>query len=48
MVGEKVRMNAPFEGTYRWGLLRDSDPFIGEITKKAQPNYGVVFDMTAP
>jgi hypothetical protein len=48
MVGEKVRMNAPFEGTYRWGLLRDSDPFIGEITKKVQPNYGVAFDMTVP
>jgi hypothetical protein len=48
MIGEKTRMNAPFGGTFRWGLLRDSDPFEGAITKKAQPNYGVAFEMSAP
>lgn len=48
MIGEKARMNAPFGGTFRWGLLRDSDPFEGTITKKAQPNYGVAFEMSAP
>jgi lysophospholipase L1-like esterase len=48
MVGEKPRMTAPFNGTFRWGLLRDSDPFEGAITKKAQPNYGVAFEMPAP
>jgi hypothetical protein len=45
MIGEKLRMDAPFEGTYRWGLLRDSDPFIGAGTGKAQPNYSVAFEM---
>jgi hypothetical protein len=48
MVGEKPRMTAPFNGTFRWGLLRDSDPFVGDITKKAQPNYGVAFEMPVP
>ncbi|HLX96688.1 MAG TPA: dockerin [Verrucomicrobiae bacterium] len=48
MVGEKVRMGAPFKGTYRWGLLRDSDPFIGAVTGKAQPNYSVAFEMPVP
>jgi hypothetical protein len=28
--------------------LSDSDPFVGDITKKAQPNYGVAFEMTVP
>jgi len=32
-------------GTVRWGLLRDSDPFIGYNTKIAQPNYCVSFQM---
>ena len=48
MIGEKTRMAAPFEGTYRWGLLRDSDPFIGAGTGKAQPNYCVAFELSAP
>jgi hypothetical protein len=30
-------------GTYRWGLLRDSDPFVGYTTGVAQPNYCVSF-----
>jgi len=47
-VGERVRMAEPFPGTYRWGLLRDSDPFTGEVTKKPQPNYCVAFELTAP
>jgi len=48
MIGEKLRMDAPFEGTYRWGLLRDSDPFIGAGTGKTQPNYSVAFEMSVP
>jgi hypothetical protein len=48
LIGEKLRMDAPFEGTYRWGLLRDSDPFIGAGTGKAQPNYSVAFEMPGP
>jgi lysophospholipase L1-like esterase len=48
MVGEKKRMASPFPGTFRWGLLRDSDPFRGVGSGAVQPNYAVAFDMTAP
>ena len=48
MVGEKKRMAEPFPGTFRWGLLRDSDSFKGVGSGAVQPNYGVAFDMTAP
>jgi lysophospholipase L1-like esterase len=48
MVGEKPRMTSPFNGTFRWGLLRDSDPFVGTFTKQAQPNYAIAFEMPAP
>jgi lysophospholipase L1-like esterase len=48
MIGEKKRMAVPFHGIARWGLLRDSDPFKGSITGKAQPNYAVAFEMTTP
>jgi hypothetical protein len=48
MIGEKKRMAAPFKGTFRWGLLRDSDPFVGAITKKPQPNFCVAFELAAP
>jgi len=48
MFGEKVRMQTSFKGTYRWGLLRDSDPFKGSVTGTAQPNYGVAFELSAP
>jgi hypothetical protein len=48
MIGEKPRRETPFPGTYRWGLLRDSDPFVGAVTGLAQPNYSVAFEMSAP
>jgi len=48
MIGETKKMAAPHAGTLRWGLLKDSDPFIGANTKKAQPNYAVAFEMTLP
>jgi hypothetical protein len=48
MIGEKARMAAPFQGTYRWGLLRDSDPFVGAVTGLAQPNYSLAFELNAP
>jgi hypothetical protein len=48
MIGEKTRMDAPFKGTYRWGLLRDSDPFVGAVTGKTQPNYSVAFEISVP
>jgi hypothetical protein len=47
MIGEKTRMATPFMGTHRWGLLRDSDPFVGAVTGLAQPNYSVAFAMAA-
>ena len=45
--GARGRMMAPFAGTFRWGLLRDSDPFTGASSKKPQPNYCVAFELTA-
>ncbi len=38
--GASTRSN----GTYRWGLLRDSDPFKGN-SGVAQPNFCVAFEM---
>ena len=35
-------------GTYRWGLLKDSDPFVGSTTKTVQPNYCVSFEVPVP
>ncbi|HWI60160.1 MAG TPA: sialate O-acetylesterase [Bacillota bacterium] len=48
LVGEKKRMSVPFAGTFRWGLLRDSDAFKGAGTGAVQPNYAVAFEMTVP
>jgi len=41
-------MTTPFVGTLRWGLLRDSDPFVGSSTQKPQPNYAVAFELPVP
>jgi len=35
-------------GTTRWGQLRDSDPFVGSLSAKVQPNYAVAFEMNVP
>ena len=35
-------------GTAHWGLLRDSDPFVGSVTGAAQPNYAVAFELDVP
>jgi len=35
-------------GTFRWGQLRDSDPFVGSTTRVAQANYCVSFEMAVP
>jgi hypothetical protein len=35
-------------GTFRWGHLKDSDPFVGSVTGAAQPNWAVAFQMTVP
>jgi hypothetical protein len=45
---QTVSMMPPNGMTYRWGHLRDSDPFIGAVTQVAQPNYAVAFRMQAP
>jgi hypothetical protein len=41
-------MSEPFAGTLRWGRLKDSDPFVGSVTEKAQPNYAVAFELPVP
>lgn len=46
--GAHAKMLTPYPGTFRWGQLRDSDPFKGVNTKIVQPNYCVAFEMTAP
>jgi hypothetical protein len=38
----------PSGGTFRWGHLKDSDPFVGSVTGAAQPNWAVAFQMPAP
>jgi len=48
MVGEPTLRNPKFGATPHWGLLRDSDPFVGYTTHVAQPNYCVAFDMKLP
>jgi lysophospholipase L1-like esterase len=35
-------------GPRRWGLLRDSDPFVGDASGSAQPNYCVAFELAVP
>ena len=35
-------------GTVRWGLLRDSDPFVGYLTGMPGQNYAVAFQMNVP
>ena len=48
VTGDATAMATPFVGTFRWGLLRDSDPFVGWATQTAQPNYGVAFELPVP
>ncbi len=35
-------------GTFRWGHLKDSDPFAGSVTSVVQPNYCVAFQLSIP
>jgi hypothetical protein len=44
--GGKQMSTASF--AYRWGQLKDSDPFAGSTTKMPNPNYAVSFDMDVP
>jgi len=46
--GAPPAMIQPFVGTFRWGLLRDSDPFVGYSTQQPQPNFAVAFELPVP
>jgi hypothetical protein len=35
-------------GTVRWGLLHDTDPFVGYLTAMPGQNYAVAFQMNVP
>jgi hypothetical protein len=35
-------------GTWRWGQLRDSDPFVGSTTRTPQPNFAMTFERELP
>lgn len=48
MTADAAPMATPFAGTTRWGQLRDSDPFVGSTTQKAQPNFAVAFELPVP
>jgi hypothetical protein len=48
LTGDPTPMATPFAGVTRWGLLRDSDPFVGSTTQKAQPNFAVAFELPVP
>ncbi|HEY2408427.1 MAG TPA: dockerin [Polyangiaceae bacterium] len=48
LTGATTAMASPFVGTFRWGQLRDSDPFVGSMTQKPQPNYAVAFELPVP
>ena len=44
--GDTMMSNA--SRAYRWGQLRDSDPFVGSTTGVAQPNFAVSFEIPVP
>lgn len=48
LYGEAIPRTTPSVGTRRWGLLRDSDPFVGSSTQLAQANYAVAFELPVP
>lgn len=48
LLGEPTLRKPPFNASPHWGLLRDSDPFVGSTTHKPQPNFCVAFDYKLP
>jgi hypothetical protein len=48
LYGDTDFRSTPVMGTKRWGLLRDSDPFVGSNTQLPQPNYCVAFELPVP
>jgi hypothetical protein len=45
MTASATAMKSPYNATTHWGLLKDSDPFVGSVTGEPQPNYAVAFEM---
>jgi hypothetical protein len=45
MTASATAMKSPYNATTHWGLLKDSDPFVGSGTGEPQPNYAVAFEM---
>jgi lysophospholipase L1-like esterase len=48
MYAEPEDRSVPEPGTPRWGLLRDSDPFVGSSTGEEQPNFALAFELEVP
>jgi hypothetical protein len=48
LVGEPTMAKPPFNASPHWGLLRDSDPFVGYASHTAQPNFCVAFELKVP
>ena len=48
LVGEPTMRNPRFGASPHWGLLRDSDPFVGSCTHTKQPNFCVAFVKILP
>jgi len=38
----------PVPGMRRWGLLRDSDAFVGTTTEEPHPNFALAFELEVP
>lgn len=48
LYAEPENRSEPVPGLPRWGLLRDSDPFVGSTTAEAQPNFALAFELDLP
>ncbi len=48
LYGEPEQRAEPLPGMRRWGLLRDSDTFVGTITEEPQPNFALAFELSVP
>jgi hypothetical protein len=48
LYGEPEPRAEPVPGMRRWGLLRDSDAFVGSTTEEPQPNFAVAFELDVP
>ncbi len=48
LFAEPENRSEPVPGLPRWGLLRDSDPFVGSTTAEAQPSFALAFELDLP